>query len=148
MEFLLVLLFVFAAALVVFALHITIAMTNYFADETTEKGYWERVLNNRTYSHLRDIYHNPGKVNRLSRRKLNKYLETLVRSISPLDLDTYSELMAILISSRKITRKRLVWLWEISLHNYIVKEAVAKHPKLPEETRTLYALQLMSNTAY
>lgn len=148
MEFIVGFIVCFIIAAGALALHIMGAIANYFADETTEKTYWERVMNSRTYSALRNIYHKPHNINRIPRYKLNKYLTILMRSISPLDIDTYTKLVNLLLSSRKVSRRKLIWLWENSMHNLIIKEAVSRHPKLPEEKRAFYAMQLISNTAF
>jgi hypothetical protein len=112
--------------------------------ETIVEGYEEKFLNTSAYRKLREISNNPEKVNKISRRQLSKHLKTLVRGRETLNKDTYSQMVVMLISSKKISKKKLVWLWNINLNNYIVRETIARHTKLPEETRTLYSLWLIA----
>lgn len=132
-------------SIVLFLYRIFFSLISSLSGEAAEKRYWEKLLNSRNYNELRDIYNNPYKVHEISKRKLKKYLEILIRGVPPLSQENYTRLIVLFLSSRKITKKQLIWLWEISGENYTIKSEIAKHPSLPEDRRALYALELLSN---
>lgn len=102
------------------------------------------TLDNETYDALREIYHNPEMRHSLSRHTLKKYINLLIQSVPPFDPNSYSEMVALLSTAKRIRKQDLVRLWEISPNNRIIREAISQNPKLPEELRALYALELLS----